>query len=69
MSRTLRVVQLNVRKQGEVHDSLMNDVEIRDATFGGYPGTPSAEDSRTTPDDPHGPSQMDKDGPVDVEGR
>jgi hypothetical protein len=33
MSRTLRVVQLNVRKQGEVHDSLMNDVGIRDATF------------------------------------
>jgi len=27
------VVQLNVRKQGEVHDSLMNDVEMRDATF------------------------------------
>lgn len=27
------MVQLNVRKQGEVHDSLMTDVEIRDATF------------------------------------
>src|SRR3954447_1702715 len=32
MSRTLRVIQLNVRKQGEVHESLMNDGETRDAT-------------------------------------
>ncbi|EAQ90174.1 hypothetical protein CHGG_06793 [Chaetomium globosum CBS 148.51] len=32
MSRTFRVIQLNVRKQGEVHDSLMNDVAIEDAT-------------------------------------
>ena len=32
MSRTLQVIQLNVRKQGEVHDSLTNDVEILDAT-------------------------------------
>jgi exonuclease III len=32
MSRILRVIQLNVRKQGEVHDSLMNDVDTRDAT-------------------------------------
>ena len=26
------MIQLNVRKQGEIHDSLMNDEEIRDAT-------------------------------------
>ncbi|KAL2024729.1 hypothetical protein VTK56DRAFT_6930 [Thermocarpiscus australiensis] len=32
MSRTLRLIQLNVRKQGAVHDSLMNDEEIQDAT-------------------------------------
>src|SRR3977135_3179750 len=32
MSRTFRMIQLNVRKQGEIHDSLMNDEEIRDAT-------------------------------------
>jgi hypothetical protein len=32
MSRTLRVIQLNVRKQSAVHDSLMNDEEIQDAT-------------------------------------
>jgi hypothetical protein len=33
MSNTLRVVQLNVRKRGEVHDSLMNDIGIQDATI------------------------------------
>lgn len=33
MSRTFGLVQLNVRKQGEVHDSLMNDEEIQDATI------------------------------------
>ena len=32
MSRTFRMIQLNVRKQGAVHDSLMNDEEIQDAT-------------------------------------
>jgi hypothetical protein len=29
MSRTFRVMQLNVRKQGEVHKSLMNDEETQ----------------------------------------
>ena len=32
MSRTLRLIQLNVRKRGVVHDSLINDKEIQDAT-------------------------------------
>lgn len=32
MSRVLRILQLNVRKQGAVHDSLMNDEDIQDAT-------------------------------------
>jgi exonuclease III len=32
MSKTFRIAQLNVRKQGEVHDSLMNDEEMQDAT-------------------------------------
>lgn len=32
MSRTFRMIQLNVRKQGEIHDSLMNDEEIQDTT-------------------------------------
>lgn len=31
MSRTFRMIQLNVRKQGAVHDSLMNDERIRNA--------------------------------------
>jgi hypothetical protein len=31
MSSTFRMIQLNVRKRGEVHDSLMNDEEIQDA--------------------------------------
>jgi hypothetical protein len=32
MTRTLRLIQLNVRKQGVVHDSLIDDKEIQDAT-------------------------------------
>ena len=32
MSSMFRMIQLNVRKQSEVHDSLMNDEEIQDAT-------------------------------------
>ena len=32
MSKTFRMIQLNVRKQGAVHDSLMNDEGIQDAT-------------------------------------
>jgi hypothetical protein len=31
MSKTFRMIQLNVRKQGAVHDSLMNDEGIEDA--------------------------------------
>lgn len=32
MSSTFRIIQLNVAKQGEVHDSLMNDENTQDAT-------------------------------------
>ena len=32
MNRAFRMIQLNVRKQGEVHDSLMNDEEMQDVT-------------------------------------
>ncbi|KAM3565394.1 hypothetical protein ARSEF4850_001430 [Beauveria asiatica] len=33
MSNTLRIIQLNVQKRGEIHDSLMNDDEIADAAI------------------------------------
>lgn len=32
MSKTFHMIQLNVRKQGEIHDSLMNDEKIQDMT-------------------------------------
>ena len=32
MHRNLRIIQLNVRKQGAVHESLMNDGETENAT-------------------------------------
>jgi hypothetical protein len=32
MNKTFRMIQLNVRKQSEVHESLMNDEEIQDTT-------------------------------------
>src|ERR1700712_801004 len=32
MSRMFRMIQLNVRKQSEVHENLMNDEEIQSAT-------------------------------------
>jgi hypothetical protein len=32
MSRTLHMIQLNVRKQDTILESLMNDEEIQDAT-------------------------------------
>ena len=32
MNRTFHMIQLKVRKQGEIHDSLMNDEEIQDVT-------------------------------------
>lgn len=31
MCKSLRIIQLNVRKRSEIHDSLMNDEEIQDA--------------------------------------
>lgn len=32
MSRRFHMIQLNVRKQGEIHDSLMNDEKMQEQT-------------------------------------
>ena len=66
MSRTFRVIQLNVRKQGEVHDSLMNDEEIRGATVVAIQEPHARMIQGQASDDSDGPPQMDQDGPINI---
>ncbi len=62
MSRTLRLIQLNVRKRGVVHDSLMNDKEIQDAAVLAIQEPQARVDSWPTLDYPYGTPQVDQDG-------
>jgi hypothetical protein len=66
MSRVFSVLQLNVRKQGEVHDSLMNDEEIQDTSNS---RTTRTENPRPAPNNPNAASQMDQDGPINLARR
>ena len=53
MTKPLRIIQLNVRKKGEVHESLMNDEEIQDAAVMAHQGRPCSKHQGAAADYSH----------------
>jgi len=67
MSRTFRMIQVNVRKHEVVQSSLVNNEEIRDATVLANQEPPGAENPGTVLDNPYWAPQVGQDGSIGLE--